>query len=61
VEGGEEVGRGQKKMQKLCGSPLLLHRGQQELMMIMNVHTWGTQPPAWSELWSCHQVSIITS
>jgi hypothetical protein len=28
VEGGEEVGRGQKSREKLRGSPLLLHRRQ---------------------------------
>jgi hypothetical protein len=28
VEGGEEVGSGQKSLEKLRGSPLLLHRRQ---------------------------------
>jgi hypothetical protein len=28
VEGGEEVGSGQKSLEKLHGSPLLLHRRQ---------------------------------
>jgi hypothetical protein len=35
VEGGEEVGRGQKSLEKLRGSPLLLNRRQQEMMMMM--------------------------
>jgi hypothetical protein len=34
VEGGEEVGSGQKWLEKLRGSPLLLHRRQQEKVMI---------------------------
>jgi hypothetical protein len=34
VEGGEEVGSRQKSLEKLRGSPLLLHRRQQEVMMM---------------------------
>jgi hypothetical protein len=35
VEGGEEVGSGQKSLEKLRGSPLLLHRRQQEMIIMM--------------------------
>jgi hypothetical protein len=31
MEGGEEVGSRQKSLEKLRGSPLLLHRRQQEM------------------------------
>jgi hypothetical protein len=34
VVGGGDVGSGQKSLEKLRGSPLLLHRRQQEIMMI---------------------------
>jgi hypothetical protein len=37
LEGGEEVGSGQKSLERLRGSPLLLHRRQQEMMMMMKV------------------------
>jgi hypothetical protein len=39
VEGGEEIGSGQKSLEKLRGSPLLLHRRQQEQMMMININT----------------------
>jgi hypothetical protein len=40
MEGGEEVGSGQKSLEKLRGSPLLLHRRQQEMkMMICNYYS----------------------
>jgi hypothetical protein len=32
VEGGEEIGSGHKSLEKLRGSPLLLHRRQQDMM-----------------------------
>jgi hypothetical protein len=35
VEGGEEVGSRQKSLEKLRGSPLLIHRRQQEMIMMM--------------------------
>jgi hypothetical protein len=34
VDGGEETGSGQKSLEKLRGSPLLLHRRQQEMMIM---------------------------
>jgi hypothetical protein len=33
VDGGEEVGCEQRSLEELRGSPLLLHRKQQKLMM----------------------------
>jgi hypothetical protein len=57
VEGGDKVGSGQKSLEKLRGSPLLLHRRQQEMMIMNQGKSFKFLKRLWSE---CFHVRIGT-